>query len=72
MHSLAGDIGDQRVLDETTLLDVHSLDLGEGAVGRVVVREELGHHCEWLGCVNCETWAIEIACAEFEGIVGTS
>lgn len=67
----AGDAG-QRVGDGLAVLDVESLDIGQGSGICAIVGDELGHHGNWLGGVDGQAGAVEGLVAHAERVEVTA
>ncbi len=65
MH--AGDV-DLRILDDTTILDIDTTDLGECAGGGVVVSEELSDNSEFAAGIDGHALAEEVLDTHTEGV----
>jgi hypothetical protein len=60
--------GGLRIRDQNAVLDVVTVNRGQGAGGRAVGGEELGHNFEGLGGVDSEAWTIEVKVTHAVGV----
>lgn len=60
------------VLNDTSILNIQAANLRECAGSGIVVSEELSDNCEWTGCVDCHSRAVEVLNSHTEGVKVTT